>query len=81
MLKTVFIMLMVGNFGWAAVHGQIWDTAIERSYFQGLALFVVWIAQLVKLWSEPKAEDWTPPKGPFRKPKRGDPDFVDTIDG
>jgi hypothetical protein len=86
-LRTIFILLTVANFLYAALHGHDWQSAVERTYFQGTALIFVWLAPFVMRFNnylknvDKPTEEWTPPKGPFREPKRGDPDFIDTIDG
>ena len=43
MLKILFVVLTLANFGYAALHGYTWDSAIERTYFQGVALLSVFI--------------------------------------
>ena len=82
MLRTVFIICVISNFGYAAFHGHTWDSAIEHTLFQGCALIMVWFAQLSGFFDKEKKEkeEWVPPKGPIREPKRGDPDFIDSID-
>jgi len=42
-LATICVALTVGNFAWQAVTGQAWGVAAERSFFQGVALFVAWL--------------------------------------
>ena len=81
MLKTIFISLAVGNFAYAMVTGHSIDTALERTIFQAVALVCVAFAQWLR--TEPKFEsgDQTPPAGPRREPKRGDPDWIESIDG
>jgi hypothetical protein len=83
MLSRIFIGLAIGNFVYAAIRGRVYDSAIEHTFFQGAALLLVWLNQLlVDYRKDLKPEEaWVPPKGPFREPKRGDPDFIDTIDG
>ena len=89
MLQTIFIVCGVVNFTYAALHGHTWDTALERTFFQGEAIFIVFLVQWfmkdpkeTKTMSEldDKLFGTVPPK-PMREPQRGDPDWIESIDG
>lgn len=46
-----FLALVVGHFIYQAFFGQAWLLAVERSIFQGVALFGWWIFE----WKGPKS--------------------------
>ena len=85
MLQTIFIVCGVVNFTYAALHGHTWDTALERTFFQGEAIFIVFIAQWVM--KDPKETKTMSELNvnrvlkPMREPQRGDPDWIESIDG
>ena len=41
---AIAIGLAVGNFGYQAMHTEMWATAADRSFAQAVAVLVVWIS-------------------------------------
>ena len=83
MLQSIFIVCAIANFTYAALHGHTWDTAIERTFFQGEAIFIVFIAQwfMKETKKDIQELDVNEVMKPMREPKRGDPDWIESIDG
>lgn len=42
----VIIGFTVGNFGWQLLAGRDWMVAVDRSYFQAVAVGYLWFASL-----------------------------------
>jgi len=42
-LFWLFVGICLANFGWQAFDGQQWGTALERTWFQGITIVMVWI--------------------------------------
>ncbi|WP_157072072.1 hypothetical protein [Cupriavidus sp. HPC(L)] len=51
-LRFIFIMVAAGNFAYAALNDRNWWDAVERTYFQGVALLCVWIAPKRRIASQ-----------------------------
>jgi hypothetical protein len=47
-LFIIFLMLCAINFLYQINHNKDYTAALERSYFQGIALIAVWLSGLVK---------------------------------
>jgi len=43
-----FIGLSVGNFGLEILNKKRWTVALERSYFQGVALLAIWLLTFLR---------------------------------
>jgi hypothetical protein len=53
-LIPVFISLTLANFAVQFFGQELYSVALERSYFQGVALFILWLS--VKIKVEPNDE-------------------------
>jgi len=48
-LFAVFVGLAIGNFFAQSLSGDNYELALERTYFQGLALLTYWICTVIEL--------------------------------
>lgn len=47
-LLGTWVALILGNYSFAYMHNKDYELAIERSYFQGIALLAAWFMLMAK---------------------------------
>ena len=47
MYFTLFLCMAIANVAFQAFNEHDWDVAVERTYFQGAAVLVVWLVKEV----------------------------------
>ena len=51
MKKYVLLGLVIGNLVWQLSSGRDWGIALDRSYFQAIAILAVWFTERKRVYS------------------------------